>query len=75
LFLIKTADGGKEWAKGPDVYGDFHHDFTFVTDADGWMVGTRTNNYEPPYNPLILRTSDGGATWREQKIKHPQTPH
>ncbi len=70
--LIWTADGGGSWHNGtpPKIAeNSFIHAVDFADATHGWAVGTRNSGYEGPgpvYVPVILCTSDGGRTWREQ---------
>lgn len=76
--IVETRDGGATWtarqwdapksagveAGGPTADADVvaqapsFYDVKFVDDKNGWIVGEFGK---------ILRTSDGGATWKEQE--------
>lgn len=68
LFLLRTADGGRHW-----------HD---VTPRTGWMAGAAPELLDADHAWLmtfatqgqvsVLRTTDGGAVWRETVIKDPK---
>ena len=54
--LFRTSDGGRSWAlvsRASPVVGNLH----FVSRSDGWAL-------QAP----LLRTLDGGHTWRAQRV-------
>ena len=67
-----AEDGGKTWQKGlaevkDDTYGDpfiveIFNDMAFADSEVGWIVGE---------TGLILKTEDGGKTWKQQKLDTP----
>ncbi|HEV2812807.1 MAG TPA: YCF48-related protein [Solirubrobacteraceae bacterium] len=70
--VMKTVDGGRTWtAQAMADHATLLVD-VFFTDADhGWVVGGRKvpglSHPDPRDNvtPVVLRTEDGGATWRD----------
>lgn len=74
-FLYHTANSGVSWSRV--TYTDHGYSspntlytIAFTSDAGGWLVGSRIVNGN--YIPVVLRTTDGGATW--QAFDAPSTP-
>lgn len=69
--FYSTSDGGKSWTRrgSPDLTGCnyYPNGMTFRNTREGWITGT--NHGDPPA-PLI-RTRDGGRTWRVQPVALP----
>jgi photosystem II stability/assembly factor-like uncharacterized protein len=62
-LILFSADGGASWAVRERVEGVAHLvSIWFLNERLGWAVGGRENE------PLILRTIDGGGTWRESYV-------
>ena len=65
--LLETTDGGATWNKVSTSTRDTLRDVCFVDDHTGWLVAERdvyklkTNDEARSY---LLRTDDGGLTWR-----------
>ncbi|MCK4448299.1 MAG: hypothetical protein KAW56_14610, partial [Candidatus Marinimicrobia bacterium] len=66
LLCIVFAWVGQTFAQSSDWFppsapptGNQINDLDFVDDSTGWAVG---------YNGIILKTTDGGASWTTQKI-------
>ncbi len=55
--LCKTTDGGRSWQIVRDDLANFS--FVFVDSKNGWG-----NSHENSVNQLLMRTHDGGITWR-----------
>ncbi|MHC2585360.1 ferritin-like domain-containing protein [Bradyrhizobium diazoefficiens] len=66
--MMKTVDGGATWtAWDMSAHASILID-TYFTDAlHGWVVGGKTDEAAPTtrdkVKPVILETTDGGATW------------
>lgn len=61
-----TRNGGADWTA---IHLHFNWSLTDVTFADahhGWVVGDRSAQYGSYEYPIILATTDGGATWTRQ---------
>ena len=59
-FVLKTTNGGKNWIRSSEPEEKiFSQCITFTDSLNGWMGGK-------PYP--ILRTTDGGDTWKEAVI-------
>lgn len=59
-MVMRTEDAGLTWSQAPvPPLGAFTqlYDIRFADDRNGWIAGS---------NGTVLRTSDGGASWRRQ---------
>ncbi len=69
--FYSTADGGKTWTKGdsPSVSHCNYYPMgmAFRSVREGWITGS---NHGTPDVPLV-RTTDGGRTWRVQTVELP----
>jgi photosystem II stability/assembly factor-like uncharacterized protein len=67
--LLKSADGGKSWT---DLIGTGTSDanaLTMATATQGFLnVQVFGNDFTPGHTAVVMRTSDGGRTWRPQSI-------
>ncbi len=65
-IVLHTADGGRSWkAKSPAWwYAYMVSSLSFIDGRRGWAVGSE--GYD---GSVILRTEDGGASWKWQKGK------
>ncbi len=64
--VIKTANRGLSWVSiDMNSYAGALVDCYFFHPDSGFVVGSTNSNYNIGY-PLILFTSDGGATWVER---------
>lgn len=66
--MMKTTDGGSSWeAWEMSDHASILIDTFFTDDQHGWVVGGKANEPTPTtrdkLKPVILETSDGGATW------------
>lgn len=60
--IMKTTDGGKNWAlQGPRI-DKFMYDICFTDKNHGWVVGSGYRSDDQ--TGVILKTSDSGATWK-----------
>ncbi|NLE39290.1 MAG: hypothetical protein GX621_14805 [Pirellulaceae bacterium] len=57
--VLRTDDAGKSWTALSTGQNAPIHAMTFVDDQNGWAVGALGT---------ILATSDGGQTWRRQRV-------
>jgi photosystem II stability/assembly factor-like uncharacterized protein len=57
--IWKTRDGGGSWERVSDAK---IADICFLDDATGWAVDRSSGN------DALLHTTDGGTTWREQRL-------
>ncbi|MFK7818784.1 MAG: YCF48-related protein, partial [Planctomycetaceae bacterium] len=62
--IWQTSDGGQSWNLKTSPVAGLHEAITFVNGKTGWIVGSSTM----PTNLLplgyVLRTEDGGETWK-----------
>ena len=70
LGLAQTTDGGRSWSWLLDSGNRGFYSMRFIDRQEGWIVGAQhaTDEERPAMtvrrSPLILRTEDGGITWR-----------
>ena len=70
--ILATHDGGVTWSSQKAPLVDRHGTLgsvCFVDRLHGWAVGDANrgwNHGNPVYAPIILATSNGGATWSAQ---------
>ena len=73
-FIATSTDNGATWlyqtqmAEGQDLVS-----VSFVDARNGWAVGSQLQpTFKPAiYTPVVLHTSDGGITWKQQSPQHP----
>lgn len=72
--IIRSTDYGETWntINPPKLNCDFR-DVSFVNENIGTIVGRFLIN-SSQYNPVILRTVNGGATWFEESVPNPTFP-
>jgi photosystem II stability/assembly factor-like uncharacterized protein len=65
--IMHTFDGGLTWYRQRSGTTSDLHQVQFVNDQDGWAIGFAPSQYTgpAPTDPVILRTTDGGDTWRQ----------
>lgn len=61
-----TTDGGQRWVLQKSHTQVNLHGVWFVDRDYGWAVGGATQPYLWTSQAVVLRTTDGGQTWREQ---------
>lgn len=66
--VIKTTDGGANWtAIDMSAHASVLIDCYFTDASHGWVVGGKANEPTPTtrdkLKPVVLETTDGGATW------------
>lgn len=66
--VIKTTDGGEHWFPQDPETSAALSSVHFVDANRGWAVGGKNNDPDPGVlSGKILATTDGGATWVEQR--------
>ena len=75
LGLASTTDGGAHWIERLDSGNRGFYRMRFVNRQKGWIIGAERKNTEEDsvvgprsHKPMIVRTEDGGITWREIKL-------
>lgn len=64
-LIWRTSDGGRRWSA---VRSDWNGDLQSIVFADaknGWIVGGRALPIRGLHEGIVLRTQDGGVTWRQ----------
>ena len=66
--MMKTLDGGATWtAWSMSAHASILIDTYFVDALHGWVVGGKSSEPTPTtrdkLKPVVLETTDGGATW------------
>lgn len=66
--MMKTADGGGTWtAWDMSAHASILIDCYFIDSMHGWVVGGKASEPTPTtrdkLKPVLLETTDGGATW------------
>jgi len=75
-LVFATIDGGRTWAPRSRTplrvnAGSWIHVEFFRSGRVGWGVRGDCSPYHPPCDPQSLwRTTDGGATWRNQGLRY-----
>ncbi len=57
--LAGPASAGAAWTPVTPGYGKYYQGIDFLDAQNGWLVGE---------DQVVLRTSDGGATWAQQYV-------
>lgn len=60
--IAYTQDGGESWVLQPSGTNYYLYDVVFVDDSTGFIAGGRFADFSPG-RQLIMKTTDGGATW------------
>jgi photosystem II stability/assembly factor-like uncharacterized protein len=63
-----TRNAGRTWATTKLRSNWTLSDIAFTDAAHGWAVGYRTIEYGLYWYPIIVSTTDGGATWKRESI-------
>lgn len=67
-----TQDGGETWhTQAIPEHASILNDITFFNESQGWIAGIKFSHMEfdsPQHVGAIYATTNGGATWQEQKI-------
>ena len=62
--IMKSSNGGGHWSLiDMDAHADLLIDIYFTDDENGWVVGGKGGDRYDMLKPVVLRTTDGGATW------------
>jgi photosystem II stability/assembly factor-like uncharacterized protein len=61
-----TGDGGLTWSARNLAPNLELNDVAFTDDSHGWAVGFRSTEHGSHNYPIILATTNGGASWHEQ---------
>ncbi len=71
--FLSTADGGKIWTQNKHFNGDTIRQVYFKDERTGWVLCER-DLFAPGKNSpsYILKTTDGGTTWKEMEVVNPQ---
>lgn len=67
--LLRTTDGGATWNNVSPIKPGYKHALMSVTCTDAntaWVVGAIDSTGSNDIHALILKTTDGGATWANQ---------
>ncbi len=64
--VCSTGNGGRTWSAHRLGRGWYLNDVVFTDPSHGWVVGYREINCGSTDYPIILATSNGGATWHKQ---------
>ena len=64
--LWATRDGGRSWAEIAATGSDDAQSIAFGSRTEGWL--TVGDFYADPRSAFVLRTGDGGRTWRPQRL-------
>lgn len=65
--LLRTENGGRSWSPVLESEDFDFRDLSFINDKDGWIMSIRGGH--------LLRTRDGGKTWRELERLPPEIGH
>ena len=63
-----TRDGGRTWSATSLRRNWILADVSFVDRAHGWVVGTRQERHGSEWYPIVVATTDGGASWHAQHL-------
>jgi len=74
-YYYWTEDGGETWERSNAFYSiegflsatnriPFFHSSYFVNDTLGWLVGARSMQDGDAGTDVIMKTTDGGRTWK-----------
>jgi len=66
-ILLQSDDGGTTWKEqAARVRGDAIEQLQYLDSEHAWAAGE--TQYPLPRDPLVLTTTDGGASWHEHPI-------
>ena len=67
--ILRTTDGGNTWQRQVSGTGLPLRGVSFANSLVGAAVGGKGwENYTGPEDPIVLWTTDGGATWSRQQL-------
>ena len=76
--FLKTEDGGKTWyVRDMEDVATLLVDIYFQTENVGWVVGGRATKPNPRRTdvvPTVLKTENGGETWRDMLGENVNAP-
>ncbi len=76
--FVKTEDGGKTWyVRDMEDVATILVDIYFQNENVGWVVGGRATKPNPRRSdvlPTVLKTEDGGQTWRDMLSENVNAP-
>lgn len=76
--IVRTSDGGQSWTEmlieQQGVHVTTLNSIHFINPNEGWAVGADRAPEGDLIAPLLLKTTDGGATWVISKINFKQVP-
>jgi photosystem II stability/assembly factor-like uncharacterized protein len=62
LEIYRTDDSGNSWQKQYEADNAVVWSMRFLSEDEGWLVGTKYMN-PSPFAPMVLHTSTGGNKW------------
>ena len=72
-ILLLSDDAGATWKEPtPRIEGSAFDQIQFLDSRHGWIAGETQNPL--PRDPFVMITTDGGASWHQQKIAEDGTP-
>ncbi|MDP1564627.1 MAG: YCF48-related protein, partial [Pirellulaceae bacterium] len=63
--IWRTSDGGRRWSAVRTEWTGDLHSLVFADAKNGWIVGGRALPIRGLHEGVVLRTKDGGVTWRQ----------
>lgn len=69
--MFRTRDGGRRWSELLGIGGNSPTSLSFADGVNGWATVFGFGETRAGY---VLRTDDGGASWRPQLISRRQLP-
>jgi photosystem II stability/assembly factor-like uncharacterized protein len=75
--IIHTTDGGATWTRQHAPTGYDLADVQFVDAQHGWVAGYDPTDFPQgdKYTKVLLKTTDGGATWTKVSLPVGATPY
>lgn len=64
-IIWRTSDGGRRWSAVRTEWTGDLHSLVFADAKNGWIVGGRALPIRGLHEGVVLRTKDGGVTWRQ----------
>lgn len=68
-YIWKTVNGGNSFTLLPQPY-QHYRDVYFVNSATGFVVGNGRLTGQDGDSAVVLKTTDGGATWTQYNLGH-----
>lgn len=62
--ILRTVDGGRRWTVAESGVELPLYGVDFINHREGWAVGGFMKPYTHSSHAVVLKTDDGGATWR-----------